>query len=829
MVACLHVLLAFRARIRRNGVLTELKIAIRQLRKSPGFTLTAVLTLALGIGANAVVFSVLNALILRPLNVPESRNLFMIERPFGPHYAPSQSYPDYVDLRDRNRSFTSLFTYDISGAVGIDTGSGNPSTLWPYLVSGNYFDALGIKPYLGRFIHASDEHGANSVPYIVLTYAYWHSHFDGDPSAVGRTVQLNKHPYTIVGVAPPDFRGTELFFAPDLFAPIVDAPDLIEWNPLEARGSHFTWIAGHLKPGVSPSQATADLDTIGNALAKAFPKEDDHLSFKLARPGLVGDTLGQPARAFMAGLMLLATLILLAACANLGSLFAARTADRSREIAVRMALGSRRRLIIRQLLTEALVVSLFGGALGMLASVGILRTLSTWRPVPGIPINVPVNPDVTTYALALALALVSGFLFGLAPVRQVLRADPWQVIRAGSSAVVGLRRFNLRDLLLALQVAICAVLVTASLVAVRGLVRSLHSNFGFRPQNVMLLQSDLHMAGYDKNREVIMQKRMLDAVAAIPGVQAVGYADRLPLSIGGDDSSVFTDSTTDFRGSTAAADAQQFDISPDYFRAAGTTLLAGRTLTLHDEAKAPLVAVVNREFARRLFGSVQKAVGGHYKIWGGTRVQVVGVVEDGKYETLTEDQEPAMFYSFQQQPARDVWLVVRSARDPHQIAAALQRAIHSLDPGLPFMIRTWSAEMDSALFAARVASVSLGVLGVLGAMLAVTGIFGMASYVVSKRRRELGIRVALGARQQEILKAALGRAFRLLTIGSVAGMILGLLATRVLSYIVYQATPKDPVVLAGVIVTMLLLGLVAAWIPAQRALAVDPMILLREE
>ncbi len=807
----------------------DIRLALRQLRKAPGFAVTAVLTLALAIGANAVVFSVLNSIVLRPLNIPHPESLFTVERSYGSGTTPSQSYQDYLDLLNRNHSFDSLVSDDITGGVGLDKGSGNPSVVWPYLISGNYFDSLGIKPYLGRFIHASDEHGKNSAPYIVLSYAYWHSQFNGNPAVLGSTVKINKYPYTIVGVAPRDFRGTELFFAPDLWAPIVNLPQIDGWDPLNERGDHFTWVVGHLKPGVTPAAATADLNAIAASLAKSYPKDDDGLKFVLSRPGLVGNTLGRPARAFMAGLMLLAGLILLAACANLGSLFAARAADRSREIAVRMALGSRVQLILRQLLTEALLVSFAGGICGMVGAVAILRVLSTWRPIPDIPINVPVNPDVKTYALALILAIVSGLLFGLVPVRQVLRSDPWQVIRSGSSGLGESRRLTLRDVLLSLQIAICAVLVTASLVAVRGLARSLQSDYGFQPRGVMLLQTDLHMAGYESDQRVQMQKRMIDAAAAIPGVSAVGYTDRLPLSIGGNDSSVYTDSTSDFRPTNAAADAEQFNVSPDYFRAAGTALLAGRAFTIHDEAKAPLVAVVNREFARKLFGSVDKAIGGHYKIWNGTRVEVVGVVEDGKYETLTEDAKPAMFYSFLQQPSNDVWLLVRSPRDPQDIASALQRSMRSLDPGLPLEIKTWNNELDSALFAARVATVALGVLGLLGAMLAITGIFGMASYTVSKRLRELGIRVALGATQRKVLGAALGRAFRLLAIGSVAGMILGVLATRVLSFIVYQASPEDPVVLGGVIFTMLCVGMVATLIPARRALAVDPMILLRDE
>jgi predicted permease len=805
----------------------DVRYALRQLRKSPGFTVTAVLTLALGIGANAVVFSVLNALVLRPLNVPHPQNLYMVQRLVGAINGPSQSYLDYKDLRDRNKSFDSLFSYDIMGPVGIDTG-GNPSTVWPYDATGNYFDALGIKPYLGRFFHASDEHGNNSAPYVVLSYAYWKSNFQGDPAAVGKVVQINKHPMTVIGVAPPEFRGTELFFSPAIWIPMINQPEVGGFDQLQYRGNHSMFVVGRVKAGVKPAQASADLNSIGAWLGKTYPGDDEGVKFTLARPGLVGDMLGGPARAFMAGLMMLAGLILLAACANLGSLFAARTADRSKEIALRMALGSRRGLILRQLLTEAILVSLAGGALGLLGGIGILRWLSAWEPVPNIPINVPVNPDVWTYLVAFGLAVVSGLLFGIVPVRQVLKADPWQVIRAGGT-VGGLRRFSLRDLLLAGQIAICAVLVTSSLVAVRGLARSLHSNFGFRPDNVMLVDTDLTMAGYTGDKRPQMQRRMLDAAGAIPGVTAVGYIDHPPLGLGGGDSYVYSDTATDFRPTNQIADAMNYNVSPGYFAAAGTTMLAGRDISWHDESKAPVVAVVNQEFARKVFGSVDKAIGGHFKFWGGNRAEVIGVVENGRYRTLTEDQQPAMFYSFQQHQSSDVFLAVRSNREPQEISAALERTLHGLDAGLPLNIETWNREMDSALFAARVASVALGVLGLLGGMLAVTGIFGMASYVVSKRMRELGIRVALGARQKEVLRAALGRAFVVLAAGSVAGIVLGVLATKVLSFIVYQATPRDPVVLGGVVLAMLLLGLFAAWIPAQKALGVDPMILLREE
>jgi predicted permease len=804
-------------------LLQDVRFGGRVLAKSPGFTVVAVLTLALAIGANAVVFSMLNGLVLRPLNVPRTKSLAAIEQGNG---VPMQSYPDYRDLRERNRSFDDLFAYQMTRA-GLETG-GRAVPTWLYETSGNYFDALGIQPYLGRFFHESDEHGENSSPYIVLSYAYWQSHFDGDRSVVGRTVQLNKHPYTILGVAPQEFRGTELFYAPDFWVPLVNQQQVDGWSELKTRGSHSSELLGHLKAGVTPAQATADLNSVAAYLKKMYPKDDDGLSFKLARPGLFGDMLGGPVRGFLAGLMALAALILLAACANLGSLFAARAADRSKEIALRLALGSSRQRILRQLFTEAVMVSLMGGVAGVFGSVILLRWLSVWQPVTSFPIRVPVSPDARVYVVALLLALVSGVLFGAVPVRQVLRANPYEIVKAGSTGAAG-RRFTARDLLLAVQIAICAVLVTSSLVAVRGLVQSLHSNFGFVPQGALLVSTDLDMAGYSGDQVGIMQRRVIDSLAAVPGVSAVGLVDQQPLGLGWNMNNVFKDGVSDRKESNKATDTFQYRISPGYFRAAGTTLLTGRVLTWQDDSKAPHVAVVNEEFARRVFGSVSDAVGRYYMLQDGTRIQVVGIVETGRYMTLTEDPQAAMFLPTLQSPSSSSALVVRSERDPQQVVAALEDTLHKLDTGLPFTINTWTKTLDSALFPSRVATVSLGVLGVLGAMLAVTGIFGMAAYSVSRRLRELGIRIALGAQRREVLGAALGRTLRLLAYGSVAGLVLGLAATKLLAFIVYHASPSDPMVLGGAVLIMLLLGLVAAWIPAQRALKANPLLLLREE
>jgi len=805
----------------------DLRFGIRMLKKNPGFTAVAVLTLAVAIGSNAVVFSALNGLILRPLNVPHAEGLYLLEH--GTDKSLSHSYPDYLDLRDRNRSFDGLVAYNITQA-GLDTGK-NPSRAWVYEVSWNYFDVLEIQPYLGRVLHASDEHGPNSAPYMVLTYAYWHTHFQDDRRVVGRSVQLNKRAFTIIGVTPPEFHGSVLIFSPDFFVPIANSEPMEGTNLLSDRGNRWVGsVTGRLKEGVTPAQAIADLNSIGSYLEKTYPKEDAQMSFTLAREGLPGGLFAGAMEAFLTGLMLLAGLILLAACANLGSLFAARAADRSREVALRLALGAGRLRILRQLFTEAVMISLMGGAAGLWASVLLLDWLSVWRPFPQYPIHMPVNPDEKVYAIAFLLSLASGLLFGAVPVRQILRTDAYQVIKSGTTGTAG-RRLTARDVLLALQVAICAVLVTSSIVAVRGLERSLHSDFGFEPRNTMLVETDLDMAGYRGEAVPAMQKRMIDAMTVIPEVTAAALINVPPLHPACcNDSSVFADEATDLRPTMATAHPVTFKVSPGYLDAARTALLAGREFTSHDDKDAPGVAVINREFARRIFGSVAKAIGRHYKLSDGNRIQVVGIVEDGKYSpNLTEPLPPAMFLPLLQSPSTETYVVVRSSGKPQQLAAAIRGKLRDLDSGLPSFLQTWNQALDGALFVSRTAAISLGVLGMLGAMLAVTGIFGMAAYSVSKRLRELGIRMALGAQRKEVLKAALGRAVKLLAFGSAAGLLLGILASRVLAFIVYQATSRDPLVLAGVVLAMGLLGLLATWIPAQRALSVDPAILLREE
>ena len=414
----------------------DIRYAGRQLRRSPGFALTAILTLALGIGANVVVFGVLNAMLLRPLNVAGADRLLELahERPGDDN----QSYPDYVDFKARNSAFTDMAAYRL-GYAGMSSG-GNAEKTWEYEVSGNYFDMLGVQPQVGRFFHASDEHGPNSAPYIVLSDAIWHTRFNADPRVVGTTVDLNKHPFTIVGVAPKGFHGTEIFFWPEYWIPMVNEAQIEGYSFLTKRGNHGIFVIGSLKPGVTPRQAEDNLIAVAHQMTRENPADDDGLTVRLVKPGLLGDTLGGPAQPFLAAIMGLALLVLLAACVNLAGIFAARAADRSRELAIRLSIGSTRWRILRQLLTEAVLVSLAGGALGTLIATAMLGVLSQWQPISEYPIHVTVVADGRTYLIAVLLSVAAGILPGLMPARQVWRTDATDAMKSGTTSARILRR-----------------------------------------------------------------------------------------------------------------------------------------------------------------------------------------------------------------------------------------------------------------------------------------------------------------------------------------------------------------------------------------------------
>ncbi|ADV82259.1 ABC transporter permease [Terriglobus saanensis] len=816
-----------------ENLLLDVRYALRVLRKSPAFTVVALATLMLGIGANVVVFGVLNEVLLHPLEVHDPQSLYQVRhKQWMVGRLLTTSYPTFEDLRRRNTTF--------SGMAGM-YGYSNAKLNWRnsvrkvsgYEVTGNYFDMLGVQPEAGHFFHEADEHGPNSAPYVVLSNALWRSTFHADPGIVGTVVELDKHPFTVVGVTSAQFHGTEKFRWPDYWVPMMNEQQLENSDYLHNRTSIYITVLGRLKPGVTQQQATENLNAVTAELAKEYPETDDGQPLRLIHPGLIGDE-GDVIRGFLYSVSLLALLVLAAACANLATLFAARAADRSRELALRVALGSSRRRLVRQLLTEALVVSLIGGAAGLGSAYLLLGVLNRSSLFVG---SLTVSVDVRVYLVGLVLTLGSTLLFGLVPARQAWQSSPMLAMKGGQTESTHLHRFTLRDLLLGVQIAICMLLVTASFVAVRGMIQALHTPLGIKPEGAMLAYLDLspveqandavpeNVAIQDATLE--KQKVVLEAVRSIPGVTAVGMVNQTPMTGGLHGIPIFSPGTTEFKLKNSVLAPYVFSMSPGYLGTAGTRLLRGRDVSWHDTANTPYVAVVNETCAQKMWDRAP-AIGQRFMLKG-KLTEVVGVAEDGKYHDLTESPQPVVYLPLSQSEDGGAVFVVRSQRTPKEMAAALEHTLSNIAPNVPISVLSWSDQLAGELFPARAATVALGAMGLLAAMLAVTGIFGMAAYNVSRRKKELGIRMALGARKTQVMSAAVGRPMGLLSIGSVLGLLAGISASRLLGEIVYHANPKDPAVVGGAVLTMALLGIAASAIPARRALAVDPSKLMREE
>jgi predicted permease len=802
-----------------RDLLLDIRYALRGLRKSPAFTLVATLTLMLGIGANVLVFGVVNAVLLRPLDVSEPQNLYQLRlKPWTRWKLLTTSYPAFEDYRQRNTTFSGLAGYDGFSGGRLRWGD-TVKSVSGYSATGNYFDLLGVQPAVGRFFHEADVHGPNSAPYMVLSDRLWRSAFNADPGVVGTKVRLGKDPFTVLGVAPPRFHGTERFEWPDYWIPVVNHFDA---EYLRDRTGHPLTVLGRLKPGVTLEQAAENLSAIAAQLAKDYPTTETGVPLRLIRPGLHADE-GDLTRGFLYSVSALALLVLLAACANLASLFAARAADRSRELALRVALGASRWRLVRQLFTEAMVLSMLGGAAGIATAALLLGVLNRWG-LPGYG-DLAAEVDLSVYLVALILTLGSGLLFGMIPARNVWQSSPLQAMKSGPVDATPRRRLALRDLLLGAQIVICTLLVIASLVAVQGMVRLLHMPLGFQPEGAMVADMDLSEVEGDVPLE--KTKAMIDAVRTMPGVTAAGTLNRLPFTGGIRGIPVFPPGTTEFTLNNSVLMPYRFTISPGYFEAARTRLLRGRDVSWRDTTNTPYVAIVNETFSRKMWGDTS-AIGQRFIFLDHLR-EVVGVTEDGKYHHMQESPEPVVYLPLSQSDQSFGTFVVRSSRAQSEMAAAFERTLSGLEPNAIITVQSWPDAIAYARFPARAAAVALGVMGLLAAMVAVTGIFGMAAYNVSRRMKELGIRVALGARTKHVMSVAVGRPIVLLGVGSFVGLLLGILASRLLEQIVYQANPRDPVVIAGAVLTMALLGIAASAIPALRALAVDPSKLLREE
>jgi predicted permease len=812
------------------SLLQDLRLALRQMRRSPGFATTAVLILAIGIAANVIVLGVLQTMVLRPLDVPHPDRVMT----FAPHVAdyPVFSYPEVRDVRDGNTVFSAVAALTIQ-PFGLEA-DGITRPVWGYIVSGQYFEVVGIKPHLGRLLEGADDDHPEAAEGAVITFPAWKNYFASDPNIVGKTVRINKHPYTIVGVTPEGFYGTEKFLLPDIFVPMANQASLNGVSWLESRREKMVFPIVRIKDGITLTQVQAELDTLAARIQRQNPAEEDGLEFKLARPGMVGDFLGGAVRRFMLGVMILAAIVLLAACANLGGLIAARTADRTREIAIRMAVGSSRWRVLRHVLTEAMVVSIIGGAVACGLAWMALKALANWHPPSEYPLQFTVEPQPLLVLIALLVSVLAGGLFGIVPLRQIFNADPNDAIKSGGFQSCAGRRWAGRDVLLAVQIALCCVTITAAFVSLRGLRRTLTLDLGFNPRNAVLTTLDLTQAGYSGLAADHIQRQLLERVSQLPGVEVAGYANTTNLNGENSVPEVFSQQTTDFRPSNKAFYTYEYDVSPGYLAACATPLLAGRDVSFSDVANSPAVAIVNQEFARRLFHT-ENAVGRYFKSSSGVSVQIVGIAGDGKQFLPSETPRAAAYFPVSQRPTVKTSLIVRIKPDPTGAAvgdtvASIRKILHDLDAAIPILTSgEWRSLLAMSFFPAQVATVALGLFGAFGLLLSITGIFGLASYTVSKRIRELSIRVALGAQPRQVLSAALGRVLVLLASGSLVGLLLGVAASRVLSVVVFQAKAQDPLVLAGVAFTLLLSGLLSVAGPVRRALRIDPANVLREQ
>jgi macrolide transport system ATP-binding/permease protein len=801
----------------------DVAYALRVLARSPGFTLVAVISLALGIGVNALIYSVVNAIVLRPLPVSHPNQLVFLE---NSRFQGGQSFPAYREVRDHNQVFAGTIGYR-TVQLELDLSSGASRT-WGYLATGNYFDVLGVKPRLGRVFHAEDDLAPGASPYAVLSYASWQSRFGGDLGIVGKTIRINRQPYTVIGVAPRDFHGTEVFYWPEVWVPMMMQAQIEPGNSwLEEPNTFNTWVIGRLKPGVGPQQAIANLNTIAAELARRNPDAYEGMTFQLTHPGLIGNALGAPVRAFSFGVLVLAGLVLLTACANLASLLTARAADRQREIAIRLSIGATRGRVVRQLLTETLVLSVLGGAAGYGLATLLSGILSTWRAPMDLPVQFDVTPDWRVFCFAAAISVVAGMLFGLAPARHAAKTDANAVLKGESSGLRG-RRLALRDVLVAVQVALCFVLVTACLLSLRGLQRSLTLHLGFEPRGATVAQFDLGIAGYSVQRGRDFQRRALDALEQLPGVSSAAYSNSVPLTVDQSHSWIYPEGQPNMRASIAPVSIV-YQVSPHFFETLQIQMLAGRDFNWHDDATGPRVAVVNLAFARQILRA-DNPLGKRFRIGSsGPLQQVIGIVENGKYQSPVEPETPILFEPETQQYNTTTTMIVRSSLPESQMTEKIRRTMAQLDPELPlFGTGPLRQVLAFAFFPIYGAVIALSAFGLLAIILAVTGINGLVAYGVARRIHEIGIRVAIGASPSDVIKLVLGKTFILLGIGAFTGLVMALAAGRLLETVIFGSS-RDPLVFAGVCITMMVLGLASCWAPTRRALRIEPTVALRHE
>lgn len=811
-----------------DSSMRDLRYGIRMLRRTPLFTVTAIVTLALGIGANTTVFTFVENILLRSLPVDNPQQLVSLN--WGG--MTNISYPNYVDFRDRNHVFSSLIACRYNPA-SMSIQARENFRAWGYEASGNYFETLGVKPFLGRFFGPAedDQPGANAV--VVISYRYWQGRFGRDPNVVGRAIKINGHPFTIMGVAPASFAGTELIASADYWVPMSVELQIEPGNDwLHSRSAQNVWVIGRLKPGVSWAQAEADLDGIARQLAVMYPDLLDRKTiFHLSRPGLIGQALRGPITGFGIVLTALAGAGLLLACVNLTGMLLARASDRRREIGVRLALGASRFQLLRQLMTESLLLAVSGALFGFALASIACYLFSSLRLDFDIPFNTALHPDLLVLCFTAAVGLCATLLFGLAPALQAMRTDVIPNLK-NERASGTRRRWNAREFIVAGQIALSLVLVISSVLVVRSLQHALTLNLGFNSNNSVSLSFDLRMQGYSTERSRRFDAELRAKASTLPGLESVGITNALPLTIGGEDNSVISRGDRPLPEPSQRKAAIIYSISPGYLRASGTTLLFGRDFKDRDRQGAPAVALVNEALVKILFAN-QNPLGKHVRLSmdpSDRGIEIVGVVETGKYESIGEDPHPAVFLPVAQTGTGWTTLIARSSLPPNQVIEMLRRTVLDLDPELTlFRVASLKDQLALPLFPARTAAVVLGIFGILAIVLAATGIFALMAYAVAMRTREIGIRIALGAQANQVLSSLFTRALVLCAIGISIGTVFTLIAGRLLSAVLYGVSPRDPASYVAALLLLTSVALIAAWNPAVRAIHIDPARTLREQ
>jgi predicted permease len=808
----------------------DLRYGARILWKRPGFTLIAVITLALGIGANTAIFSLINAALLRPLPIVEPNrlvalNIVMLNS--GQSY-PSQSYPNYRDIRDRNKSFSGLLAY-LNRSVSLSKDGMN-ERVSSYLATGNYFDVLGVKPALGRFFTPEDDKEPGAHPVAVLSYECWQKRFAGDPQVAGKTVIVNGRNFAIIGVAQPGFYGTEIGYRPEIWFPMmmqaqIEATD----NRLEVRGDYSFLVQGRLKPGVTMAQAENELKIIAAQLAREFPDESEGITIALSRPGLFGSLLRGTIMRFAGVLMAVVGLVLLLACTNLANLLLARATERHKEIAVRLAIGAVRWRLVRQLLTESILLSTLGGVLGLWLAYWLLDAMMAFILPTYLPHSDILHIDGRVLLFTLIVSLLAGALFGLAPALQATRPNLVPALKDEVS-LAGYRRSWLRNGLVVLQVSLSLVLLICAGLVLRGMQRAQSIDPGFAPQNALKLSFDLGLQGYDGPRSREFTRRLLDRVRALPGVQYAGLSKFVPLTLNPSSTGIYVEGEPEQRGATVPM-APVYVASPGFISALGTRLLQGRDFSEQDEEGQQDFAIVNQTFAQR-FWPGQAVIGKRFSLEGsaGPWIAVVGVIQDGKYVSLSEEATPFAYTNLRSQRSGSLTMVVRTTSEPQNAVAAIRREFQQLDATLPvYNVKTMVEHMSVAYFPARVAAMFLGSFGLLALLLVAIGIFGVISYAVTQRTREIGIRMALGAQAGRVFRLVVGESLKLIALGVAIGLACAIAGTRLLSGFLYGLSALDFATFAGVSLLLALVTLLACYVPARRAMRVDPMVALRSE